>query len=64
MNRGLSRAEMLSDLLAGEKELYNKNIELLKQENFMIETDGMLSLTPKGLVLEHEIIARFFAEKN
>ena len=35
-------------------------IELLKKNNFMKEHDGRVSLTPKGMAVEHEIIATFF----
>ncbi len=61
---GVSCAQMLDELSDDKKEHCKQHIEWLKQHNFMREHNGRIHLTPKGMVVEHEIVARFFAEKK
>ncbi len=62
--KGVDYLQLFKGLSCQEVARTKKYIKWLKQHNFIIENDEMFRLTTKGLVVEHEIIARFFSGSN
>jgi len=59
--KGVNYAQLMEGISEKERLRRVYYIEWLKQHNFMYDYDGCLRLTPKGMAVEHEIVATFFS---
>jgi oxygen-independent coproporphyrinogen-3 oxidase len=56
--KGVSYAQLVQDMDAKQKEVFDKTLESLERESFLVRENDTVRLTPKALALEHEIIAQ------
>ncbi len=56
--KGASLHDMLYFLKDQQRQQFCKNVELLKEQSFIEEHEGVIRLTTKGMVLENEVILK------
>lgn len=56
--QGVSRDVLMCDFSKREQDQFQQTIALFKQQGWLVERDNRYTLTPAGLVVENEIIAR------
>jgi len=57
---GVSLTSIVSLLTEKEREKFLEQIKILKHEQLVCEKDGILTLTPQGLVVENEIVVKLW----
>ena len=56
--KGVCWKEISINLTEQQKDELTIKIDMLKQKKLIAEVDGLLQLTPAGLIVENEIITR------